>query len=44
VKVAAMIGMTGLHKVGLSTVSKFSSRRFNMFDALEEARNFLADY
>ena len=44
VKAAAVVGMTGLYKVVLSAVSMFSSRRFHMFDTVDEAKDFLADY
>ena len=44
VKASAVVGITGLYKVVLSAVSLFSERRFHMFDDVEEAKNFLADY
>ena len=44
VKASAVVGITGLYKVVISAVSLFSERRFHMFDDIEEAKNFLADY
>ena len=44
VKAAAAVGITGLYKVVLSAVSMFSRRRFYMFDTVEEAKDFLANY
>lgn len=41
---SAIVGITGLHKVVLNAVSIFSRRRFYLFDTLEEAKDFLADY
>ena len=44
VKASAVVGITGLYKVVISAVSLFSERRFHMFDDVEAAKNFLADY
>ena len=40
---AAVVGMTGLHKVLLSAIEMFSKREFHGFDLLEEALDFLAE-
>jgi hypothetical protein len=39
---AAVVGISGLYKVVLMTVSTFSKRQFHLFDTLEEALDFLA--
>ncbi|MDT8440085.1 MAG: hypothetical protein RQ723_00315 [Desulfuromonadales bacterium] len=44
VKAAAVVGITGLYKVVMSAVSMFSKRRFYMFDSVEDAKDFLADF
>ena len=44
VKAGAIVGITGLYKVVFSAVSMFSKRRFYLFDTVEEAMDFLADY
>lgn len=41
---SAIVGMTGLYKVVLNAVAMFSKRRFYLFDTVEEAKDFLADY
>jgi hypothetical protein len=41
VRKSAVVGVTGLQFVVLSTVSLFSNRTFNQFDDLEEAMDFL---
>ena len=44
VKASAVVGITGLYKVVISAVSLFSERRFHLFDTVEEAKDFLANY
>jgi hypothetical protein len=44
VKAGAIVGITGLYKVVFSAVAMFSKRRFYLFDTVEEAMDFLADY
>ena len=44
VKVSAIVGVTGLHKVVLNAVAMFSKRRFYIYDTLDEAMDFLAGY
>ena len=44
VKASAIVGVAGLHKVVLNAVAMFSKRRFYLFDTLDEAMDFLADY
>ena len=44
VKASAMVGITGLYKVVFNAVAMFSKRRFYLFDTLEEAKDFLAEY
>ena len=41
VKAAAVVGITGLQKIVLDTVSFFSKREFATFDDLEEAKDYL---
>lgn len=43
VKASAMVGITGLYKVVFNAVSLFSKRRFDLFDSVEEARDYLAN-
>jgi hypothetical protein len=38
---SAVVGITGLQQVVIMTVSKFSKREFNLFDTVEEAKDFL---
>ena len=42
VKASAMVGITGLYKVVFIAVALFSKRRFDLFDTVEEARDYLA--
>ena len=44
VKAGAIVGVTGLYKVVFNAVSMFSRRRFHLFETVEEAMDFLADY
>ena len=44
VKAGAIVGVTGLYKVVLNAVAMFSKRRFYLFDTVDEAMDFLADY
>lgn len=44
VKAGAIVGITGLYKVIFSAVAMFSKRRFYLFDSVDEAMDFLADY
>lgn len=44
VKAGAIVGITGLYKVVFSAVAMFSKRRFYLFDTVEEAMDFLADF
>ncbi len=44
VKASAMVGVTGLYKVVFNAVSIFSKRRFYLFDTVDDALDFLADY
>jgi uncharacterized protein related to proFAR isomerase len=44
VKAGAIVGVTGLYKVVFNAVAIFSKRRFHLFDTVEEAMDFLADY
>lgn len=44
VKVAAVVGVTGLQNVVMNAVAMFTKRRFYMFDDLEEAKDFLANF
>lgn len=44
VKAGAIVGVTGLYKVVFNAVSMFSKRRFYLFDTVEEAKDFLADF
>ncbi len=43
VKTAAIVGVTGLYKVVFNAVSIFSKRKFNLFDKVEDAMDFLAE-
>jgi len=42
VKASAIVGVTGLYKVVFNAVALFSRRRFDLFDTVEEARDYLA--
>lgn len=42
IKAAAVVGITGLLEVALSTVSKFSGREFHPFKTRDEALEWLA--
>lgn len=44
VKAGAIVGITGLYKVVFSAVAMFSKQRFYLFETVEEAMDFLADY
>ena len=44
VKAGAIVGVTGLYKVVFNAVAMFSKRRFYLFDTVEEAMDFLANY
>lgn len=44
VKAGAVVGVTGLYKVIYNAVAMFSKRRFYLFDTVDEAMDFLADY
>jgi hypothetical protein len=44
VKAGAIVGVTGLYKIIFNAVAMFSKRRFYLFDSIEEAMDFLADY
>jgi len=44
VKAGAIVGVSGLYKVVFNAVSIFSKRKFHLFDTVEEAKDFLADY
>ena len=44
VKAGAIVGVKGLYKVIFNAVSIFSRRRFYLFDTVDEAMDFLADY
>ena len=44
VKAGAIVGVTGLYKVVFNAVSIFSKRRFYLFDTIDEAMDFLADF
>ncbi|NIQ11362.1 MAG: hypothetical protein GWO08_16125 [Gammaproteobacteria bacterium] len=41
---SSIVGITGLYKVVLNAVAMFSKRRFYLYDTVEEAKDFLADY
>ncbi len=41
VKKSAVVGISGLQKIVLQTVSAFSSREFRLFDDLEQAKDYL---
>ena len=43
VRASAMVGITGLYKVVFNAVALFSKRRFDLFDTVEEARDYLAN-
>lgn len=40
----AIVGVTGLYKVVFNAVAMFSKRRFYLFDTVDEAMDFLADF
>lgn len=42
VKASAIVGLSGLHKVIYTMVTKFSGRSIPTFDNIEEAKNWLA--
>lgn len=42
VKASAIVGVTGLYKVVFNAVALFSKRRFDLFDTIEEAKDYLA--
>jgi hypothetical protein len=44
VKASAIVGVKGLYKVVFNAVAMFSKRSFNLFDSVDEAMDFLADY
>ncbi len=44
VKASALVGVKGLYKVVFNAVSIFSRRRFYLFDTVDEAMDFLADF
>lgn len=44
VKASAIVGVTGLYKVVFNAVAMFSKRRFYLFETVDEAMDFLADY
>lgn len=44
VKAAAIVGVSGLHKVVFNAVAMFSKREFYLFDSVDEAMDFLVDY
>lgn len=44
VKAGAIVGVTGLYKVVFNAVAMFSKRRFDLYDTVEEAMDFLAGY
>lgn len=44
VRAGAIVGITGLYKVVFSAVAMFSKRRFYLFDQVDQAMAFLADY
>jgi hypothetical protein len=44
IKGAAVVGITGLLKVALTAVSKFSGREFNPFNSREEAMEWLVNH
>ena len=41
---SSIVGVTGLYKVVFNAVAMFSKRRFYLFDTVEEALDFLAEY
>ncbi|MCX7699172.1 MAG: hypothetical protein N2114_06895 [Candidatus Goldbacteria bacterium] len=41
VKVAALIGIGGIKKILLDTISKFTNRKFYIFNNIDEAKEFL---
>lgn len=43
VKAVALIGIGGIKKIILDMVSKFSDRKFYVFDNIEEAKEFLVN-
>ncbi|MFB6208201.1 MAG: hypothetical protein ABEJ69_02535 [Candidatus Nanohaloarchaea archaeon] len=40
---SAVVGVSGLQKVALSGVKKFSGREFEQFDSVEEAKDYLVE-
>ena len=44
VKAGAIVGVTGLYKVVFNAIAMFSKRRFYLFDTVDEAMDFWADY
>lgn len=42
VRKSAIVGVSGLQKIVLNTVSAFSKREFKLFDDLEAAKDYLA--
>jgi len=44
VSAGAIVGVTGLYKVVFNAVAMFSKRHFFLFDTVDEAMDFLADY
>ena len=44
VKAGAIAGLAGLYKVVFNAVALFSKRRFYLFDTVDEAMDFFADY
>lgn len=42
VKAGAIVGVTGLYKVVFNAVAMFSKRRFDLFDTVDEAMDYLA--
>lgn len=43
IKTSAVVGITGLRRIALTAVSKFSGRDFKVFDTREEALDWLAE-
>jgi hypothetical protein len=41
IKAATVVGITGLLKIALKSISKFSGREFHLFDTREEAMEWL---
>ena len=44
VKAAAIVGVTGLQKIVLDTVSLFSKREFGVFSELEDGKRYLVKH